>query len=206
MNAERLVLIIAVSLTRDLEAEGALARALARSGGDGLTACSALVDLCPKPCLRHRRVNVGIWPNWRMNQRRRWDFDPDKCPARHEYEHDRCQNFGAHLDRETLKLKLANYVQHRRNQEWDYDPYVFWSSTPSGQDSPLTATLNSMMRQARSISENMGISHLWNREPNKILTGPEPLLRWTVTSPPPRPFEGRTYLFDLTDDEPSPSP
>ena len=167
MNAERLVLIIAVSLARDIEAEDALTRALARSGGDGLADCASSVGLCPRPCLRHRRANVGIWPNWRTVAWKKSIHMLDVCPDRHEYEHDRCQNFGAHLAREGLRLRLADYVQNMIDQGWVYNPPpgaapLFWSNWPPPH--------------------------------------------FVVSSNIPRPFEGRTYLFDLTDDEPLPSP
>lgn len=176
MDTDRLVYIIAANPNRDIEAEDALTRALARCGGDGLTACNPDAGACPKPCLRHRRVNVGIWPNWRVKQYRRWDFESENCPARHEYEHDRCQDFGAHLDREARKLRIASYVQNMAKQGWAYEPHetppIFWSNGPSGETVDLVTVFNhqaeGLLRQARNISDNMGISPLWNREPDII--------------------------------------
>jgi len=240
MDTDRLVYIIAANPNRDIEAEDALTRALARCGGDGLTACNPDAGACPKPCLRHRRVNVGIWPNWRVKQYRRWDFESENCPARHEYEHDRCQDFGAHLDREARKLRIASYVQNMAKQGWAYEPHetppAFWSNGPSGEDGGLVSLFNhqaeGLLRQARNISDNMGISPMWDREPSRpswAQNGEERVWwdrnlgslrsssppnttwhaqypeqvwnersepQWTVTSPAPRPFEGRTYRFD----------
>lgn len=234
MHAERLVKILAAnpnpdpaeaelaralvmsdSPPRDLEAEAELSRALARSGGDGMTACGEDAGLCPKPRLRHRRVNAGVWPNWRMRQYRRWDFEPENCPARHEYENDRCQDFAYHLRREELKRKTENYIQNRRNQEWDYDPYatppIFWSNEPEiaanvghlaaifDLSAEQAAQLFVMAHQGRNISDNMGI---WNRESSEIIIEPEPM-QWAVSSNIPRLFEGRTYRFDFIDPSPS---
>ena len=219
MDTDRLVYIIAANPTRDIEAEDALTRALARCGGDGLTACNPDAGACPKPCLRHRRVNVGIWPNWRVKQYRRWDFESENCPARHEYEHDRCQDFGAHLDREARKLRIASYVQNMAKQGWAYEPHetppIFWSNGPSGETVDLVTVFNhqaeGLLRQARNITQNIGVSPMWDRESSEILIEPEPM-KWTISSSVPLPFEGRTYRFDpisftvpLPDESPQPS-
>ena len=195
MGIDRIVYIIAAIFgldyrictpTRDMQAEGALTRALARNGGDGLTACNPDAGVCPKPCLRHRRANVGIWPNWRTVAWRKSMHMLDVCPSRHEYENDQCQDFDAQA-----------------------------------------AQLFAMAQQARNISDNMGISSLWDREPDRKFGGatvihelanepnpaheidttwyaqyPEQVWnersepQWTVTSLAPRSFEGRTYRFD----------
>ena len=219
MDTDRLVYIIAANPNRDIEAEDALTRALARCGGDGLTACNPDAGACPKPCLRHRRVNVGIWPNWRVKQYRRWDFESENCPARHEYEHDRCQDFGAHLDREARKLRIASYVQNMAKQGWAYEPHetppIFWSNGPSGETVDLVTVFNhqaeGLLRQARNITQNIGVSPMWDRESSEILIEPEPM-KWTISSSVPLPFEGRTYRFDpisitvpLPDESPQPS-
>ena len=227
MGIDRIVYIIAAIFgldyrictpTRDMQAEGALTRALARNGGDGLTACNPDAGACPKPCLRHRRVNVGIWPNWRAVAWRRSIHMLDTCPSRHEYEIDRCQDFSAHLDREARKLRIASYVQSMAKQGWAYEPHetppIFWSNGPTGETVDLVTVFNhqaeGLLRQARNIAQNMGISPLWNREPNIIeppdttwyAQYPEQVWnersepQWTVSSPAPRPLEGRTYRFD----------
>lgn len=212
MDTERLVYIIAATFgldyrictpTRDIEAEGALTRALARNGGDGLTACKEDAGMCPKPCLRHRRVNVGIWPNWRTVAWRKSMHMLDVCPSRHEYENDQCQDFGAHLDREARKLRIASYVQNMAKRGWAYEPHetppIFWSNGPSGETVDLVTVFNhqaeGLLRQARNITQNIGVSPMWDRESSEILIGPEPM-KWTISSSDPRPFEGRTYRFD----------
>ena len=185
MDTDRLVCIIAAIFgldyricapARDLEAEDALTRALARNGGDGLTACNPDAGACPKPCLRHRRANVGIWPNWRMKRYRRWDFESENCrPCLPDLAPRLdCGTYQEHLAHEELKRKTAAYIQNRRNQEWDYDPHatppIFWSNGPSGEDGGLVSLFNlqaeDLLRQARNISDNMGISPLWDREPD----------------------------------------
>ena len=222
MGIDRLVCIIAAIFgldyricapARDLEAEDALAHALARNGGDGLTACKEDAGMCPKPCLRHRRVNVGIWPNWRAVAWRRSIHMLDTCPSRHEYEIDRCQDFSAHLDREARKLRIASYVQSMAKQGWAYEPHetppIFWSNGPTGETVDLVTVFNhqaeGLLRQARNITQNMGVSPLWNRESSEILIEPEPM-KWTISSSVPRPFEGKTYIFDLSDPLPAESP
>lgn len=256
MDIDRLVYIIAATFgldyrictpTRDIEAEDALTRALARNGGDGLTACHEDASACPKPCLRHRRVNVGIWPNWRCNwsslEFSRWHDCPLALPGTTiggYLDARNCGTYQDHLAHEELKRKTAAYIQNRRNQEWDYDPHatppIFWSNGPSGEDGGLVSLFNlqaeDLLRQARNISDNMGISPMWDREPSRPSWAqngeerawwdrnlgslrsssppnttwhaqyPEQVWnersepQWTVSSPAPRPLEGRTYRFD----------
>lgn len=143
----RLVSIIGGGLTRDLEAEDALTRALARSGGDGLNACHEDAGACPKPCLRHRRVNVGIWPNWRLGQSmlgwrepsRKW---PDTSPFVKLRGEPDCGTYQDHLDYEKKKAWLADLVKRHQWGEpvalWNMtgdelarQPPVTWSSEPS---------------------------------------------------------------------------
>ena len=231
MDIDRLVYIIAATFgldyrictpARDLEAEGALTRALARSGGDGLTACHEDAGACPKPCLRHRRVNVGIWPNWRLGQSMLgWREPGSKWPNVSPFVKLRgepdCGTYQEHLAHEELKRKLASYLENIKaeqartaqflaNQEATYLVDI----TPNGASGAFGALLDDMVRQARNITQNMGISPLWNKEPN-IINPPDTTWyaqypeqvwhersepQWTVTSLAPRSFEGRTYRFD----------
>jgi len=203
MNVDRLVYIIAAIFgldyricapARDLEAEDALAHALARNGGDGLTACKEDAGACPKPCLRHRRVNVGIWPNWRCNwsslEFSRWHDCPLALPGTTiggYLDAKNCGTYQDHIANEELKRKTAAYIQNRLNQEWDYDPYatppIFWSNGPRvtpdvehlaavfGLNDAQAAQLFAMAQQARNISDNMGISPLWDRDPDRKFGG-----------------------------------
>ena len=207
MDTERLVFIIAANPTRDLEAEDALTRDLARSGGDGLTACKQDAGACPKPCLRHRRVNVGIWPNWRMRESfvdwQMWGHDcPDVRPRGMSPD---CGTYQDHLAREELKRETAAYIQNRRNQEWDYDPYatppIFWSNAPRvppdvdhlaavfGLNDAQALQLFAMARQARNISDNMGISPLWDRESARLPIIDPPPQTWSSRLPISSQFE-----------------
>ncbi len=228
----RLVSIIGENPARDLEAEDALTRALARNGGDGLTTCHEDAGVCPKPCLRHRRVNVGIWPNWRMRESflfrkadRKWKIGQGCCndalPGTTTGQHldsKNCGTYQDHLDLEDLRQRTANYIQKVRDQARSgpvqylaqTESAYLVDSTPNGASGAFGALLDSMVRQARNISDNMGISPLWDREPN-IINPPDTTWyaqypeqvwnersepQWTVTSTAPRPFEGKTYRFD----------
>ena len=180
---------------------------------------------------------MGIWPNWRCRKYRRWDFESENCAEAlpgttigQRLDSKNCGTYQDHLTREELKRKTAAYIQNRRNQEWDGAQYLVATentclvdSTPSGASGAFGALLDGMVRQARNISDNVGISPLWDREPD-IINPPDTTWyaqypeqawnersepQWTVTTPAPRPFEGRTYRFDpisITDLSPVESP
>jgi len=173
-------LVMSDSPPRDLEAEAELSRALARNGGDGLTACGEDAGLCPKPRLRHRRVNVGVWPNWRLEESFvGWSMKGYECPLAFSgttiggyLNAKNCGTYQDHLNHEELKRKTANYIQHCLNQEWDYNPYStppasVWSGGPIDAAAAFGVALDSMVRQARNVSDNMGISIQWDREPSR---------------------------------------
>ena len=128
MDIDRLVYIIAATFgldyrictpTRDIEAEDALTRALARNGGDGLTACHEDAGVCPKPCLRHRGVNVGIWPNWRCRKYKIWDFESENCrPCLPDLAPRLdCGTYQEHIAHEELKRKFANYIENIKAEQ-----------------------------------------------------------------------------------------
>lgn len=226
MDTERLVFIIAATFgldyrictpTRDMQAEGALTRALARNGGDGLTDCHEDAGVCPKPYLRHRRVNVGIWPNWRCRKYRRWDFESENCAAAfRRLGSENCGTYQDHIDLENRKAWLADLVKRHQSGA----PVELWKM--AGDEFGLTLgqleQLLALARQARNISDNMGIGHRLEVDKSGLfytqpyITDPpdttwyaqypeqvwnersEP--QWTVTSTAPRPFEGKTYRFD----------
>jgi hypothetical protein len=168
-------LVMSDNPPRDLEAEAELSRALARNGGDGLTACGEDAGLCPKPRLRHRRVNVGVWPNWRCVYVEWAVIGSRLCRAQDftgRYPFSTCGTYQDHLNHEELKRKTANYIQHCLNQEWDYNPYStppasVWSRGPIDAAAAFGVALDSMVRQARNISDSMGISIQWDREPSR---------------------------------------
>lgn len=209
----RLVCIIGGGITRDLEAEGALTRALARNGGDGLTACNPDAGACPKPCLRHRRVNVGIWPNWRLGQSmlgwrepsRKW---PDTSPFVKLRGEPDCGTYQDHLDYEKKKAWLADLVKRHQGGEpvalWNMtgdelarQPPVTWSSEPSrpswAQNGQERVWWDRNLGSLRSSNQP---DTTWYAQYPEQVRNEQSEPQWTVTSPVPRPFEGKTYRFD----------
>lgn len=186
MNVDRLIYIIAAIFgldyricapARDMEAEDALTRALARNGGDGLTACNPDAGACPKPCLRHRRVNVGIWPSWRCRKYRRWDFESENCrPCLPDLAPRLdCGTYQDHLETIERKERLVAFVKaHQqgapielRNMTGDeVPPQIEHLAAVFDLSENQAAQMFALARQARTISDNMGISPLWDREPS----------------------------------------
>jgi len=200
MDTERLVYIIAATFgldyrictpVRDLEAEDALTRALARNGGDGLTACHEDASACPKPCLRHRRVNVGIWPNWRCDwsslEFSKWHDCPLALPGTTiggYLDAKNCGTYQDHIANEELNRKTAAYIQNRRNQEWDRDPdRKFGGAT----------VIHELANEPNPAHE---IDTTWHAQYPEQVWNERSEPQWTVTSTAPRPFEGKTYRFD----------
>lgn len=191
MHAERLVKILAAnpnpdpaeaelaralvmsdSPPRDLEAEAELSRALARNGGDGLTACGEDAGLCPKPRLRHRRVNAGVWPNWRCVYVEWAVIGSRLCRAQDftgRYPFSTCGTHQDHLKTIERKERLIAFVKAQQQGARIRLPEATYTidSTPNGAEGAFGALLDSMVRQARNISDSMGISIQWDREPSR---------------------------------------
>lgn len=196
MHAERLVKILAAnpnpdpaeaelaralvmsdSPPRDLEAEAELSRALARNGGDGLTACGEDAGLCPKPRLRHRRVNVGVWPNWRLEESFvGWSMKGYECPLAFRgttiggyLDSKNCGTYQDHLETIERKERLIAFMKAQQQGARIGLPEATYTtdSTPNGAEGAFGALLDSMVRQARNISDSMGISIQWDREPSR---------------------------------------
>lgn len=202
-------LVMSDNPPRDLEAEAELSRALARNGGDGLTACGEDAGLCPKPRLRHRRVNVGVWPNWRLEESFvGWSMKGYECPLAFRgttiggyLDSKNCGTYQDHLKTIERKERLIAFVKAQQQGARIRLPEATYTidSTPNGAEGAFGALLDSMAHQGRNISDNMGI---WNRESSEIIIEPEPM-QWAVSSNIPRLFEGRTYRFDFIDPSPS---
>lgn len=200
-------LVMSDNPPRDLEAEAELSRALARNGGDGLTACGEDAGLCPKPRLRHRRVNAGVWPNWRCVYVEWAVIGSRLCRAQDftgRYPFSTCGTHQDHLKTIERKERLIAFVKAQQQGACIRLPEAthMIDSTPNGAEGAFGALLDSMVRQARNISDSMGISPIWNRESSEIIIGPEPM-QWAVSSNIPRLFEGRTYRFDFIDPSPA---
>lgn len=198
MNVDRLIYIIAAIFgldyricapARDMEAEDALTRALARNGGDGLTACNPDAGACPKPCLRHRRVNVGIWPSWRCRKYRRWDFESENCrPCLPDLAPRLdCGTYQDHLETIERKERLVAFVKaHQqgapielRNMTGDeVPPQIEHLAAVFDLSENQAAQMFALARQARTISDNMGISPLWDREPARLPIIDPPSPNW----------------------------
>ena len=165
-------LVMSDNPPRDLEAEAELSRALARNGGDGLTACGEDAGLCPKPRLRHRRVNVGVWPNWRCVYVEWAVIGSRLCRAQDftgRYPFSTCGTYQDHLETIERKERLIAFMKAQQQGARIGLPEATYTtdSTPNGAEGAFGALLDSMVRQARNISDSMGISIQWDREPSR---------------------------------------
>ena len=179
-----------------------------------MTACGEDVGLCPRPRLRHRRVNAGVWPNWRCAHVA-WPIVGGRwCRVRDftgRYPFNTCGTYQDHLETIERKEKLLAFVRAQQQGARVRLPeatYVI-DSTPNGAEGAFGALLDSMVRQSRNISDNMGISPLWDREPEIInppdttwwAQYPEPTSRppLVVSRNNPSPPQGsKTYKFGST--------
>ena len=119
---------------------------------------------------------MGIWPNWRVKQYRRWDFESENCrPCLPDLAPRLdCGTYQEHLAHEELKRKLASYLENIKAEQARTAQFLanreatyLVDSTPNGASGAFGALLDGMVRQARNISDNMGISPMWDREPSR---------------------------------------